>query len=132
MKIELVSGWAISGTRHWLVTLQIVLGSIVYGVSELEVAIKGAVGPGDGTAAMERPSLVKHHLLSSSLSDFLRSGARFQCRLLGRVTFIQLVRMQLEDVDGSGHNADALVARPAAVRRLQDEILAQSSMALAP
>ena len=115
VEVELVARWAVAGLGDGLVALEVVLGPVVDGVGELELAVQGTVGAGDGAAAIEAPGLVKHHLLRLALADVLLRGARQPRLLLGRVAFAleavaEAVCVDLEDVGRPRDDRDALVA----------------------
>ena len=136
MEVELVSGGAISGLRNWLVTLEVVLGAVVDGVSELVATIERTVRPGDGASSVKASGLVEHHLARLSLPDLLPARTRSFGGLLGQVAFLEAVGVQLEDVRRPGDDADALEAvfdvGVASGGRGQDDVASQPSVAGSP
>lgn len=88
MEVKFVTTRTISGLGDRFVALEVVLGAVVDGVSELVTAIEGAVRPGDGAAAVEAPGLVEHHLVRLPFADLLVARARGFGGLLRRVALL--------------------------------------------
>ena len=110
-EVELVASRAVTGLGDQFVAFQVVLRPIVDGVSELVVAVDGAVSLGDGAAPVEAPGLVEHHLLALPLPDGLLSGTGLLGQLLGGEALLQTaVGVNLEHVGRPGHEAHALEA----------------------
>ena len=113
--------------------LEVVLGSIVDGIGEPELAVQRAIGTGDGTAAVKTAGFVEHHFLSLAFSDVLWRGTGETGLFFGAVTsLLRPIGVDLEDIGGPRDHRNTTVAFFAVVFRGQNDVASQSSMALAP
>ena len=103
--------------------LEVVLGSIVDGIGEPELAVQRAIGTGDGTAAEKTAGFVKHHFLSLAFPDVLWRGTGETSLFFGAMTsLLRPVGVDLQDISGPRDHGNATIAFLAAVFRGQNDV----------
>ena len=103
--------------------LEVVLGSIVDGISEPKLAVQRAIGTGNGTATVETTGFVEHHFLSFLLGDVLGRGTREPGLLFSPMTsFLGPIGVDLEDIGRPGNHGNASVALLAVTIRGQNDV----------
>ena len=113
--------------------LEVVLGSIVDGVSEAKLAVERAIGTCNGTATVETTGFVEHHLLSFAFSNILWRGTRETSLFFGPMTsFLGPISVDLEDIGRPGNHGNASEAFFTVAVRGQNDVSAQPPMAFSP